>query len=95
MSGVRVEKGVLAEWQASPFVLQMFTEHLLDAGHCWVPGTLGAQDSKHVLLELVAKGLPPPSTLPTPIPLGRFSAPCREGTQAASTVDFKSSPATC
>lgn len=73
----------------------MFTEHLLDAGHCRVPGTLGAQDSKHVLLELVAKGLPPPSTLPTPISLGRFSALCREGTQAASTVGFKPSSATC
>lgn len=95
ISGVRVEKGVLAQCQASPFVMQVFTEHLLDAGHCRVPGTLGAQDSKHVLLELVAKGLPPPSTLPTPISLGRFSALCREGTQAASTVGFKPSSATC
>lgn len=34
ISGVRVEKDILAKWQASLFIQLMFIEHLLDAGHC-------------------------------------------------------------
>lgn len=73
-------KSFWAEWWASPLVQQIFIERLLYAGHCWVPGIRGAQDSKHIVPEPVAKGLPPAGILPTPLPWGT-SAPqlCASG----------------